>query len=378
VLCLPVALGLICASLAAQGGVGQPMVNPANGHTYYLSSTPLDENAALALAKSLGGYMVAVNDAAEDAWLTATFPANGELTWIGLRRPAAGRNFTKWDSGEPLTYTNWAPGEPGSGEECFVHRNWSQPGLWNDISGGTYWVIVEIGTDHQVHPGITVVGTGEATDNADVLEYGAMLVASGATTADAMTEYDRAVQRISKALGQLDVKGLAFEMRGMKMVCLSDEQFRQRQRQGMDSGRAVNKCEIMDLVTIRVPIGNLDAKAVQTIVMAVLGAAEDLSLDQPDVRRINDYFGRASRASLPDDWIPGISYVLRDSKKSYADATKRAFEDARAQAGTQVKITGGKLGAIVDVESSGGGTDRATVRDLHHRVVLRVRFALAQ
>ena len=46
--------------------------------------------------------------------------------------------------------------------------------------------------------------------------------------------------------------------------------------------------------------------------------------------------------------------------------------------GIQAKTIGGKLGAVVSVESSGGGIDRGRVRDLYHSVTLRVHFALAE
>src|SRR5688572_22151304 len=78
--------------------------------------------------------------------------------------------------------------------------------------------------------GITVEGTGEATVPADTLEYRAMLVTGGATPAEAMTEYERGVARLQKALDQLGMKGLTHELRGVLFVCLNDDQFRQRQR----------------------------------------------------------------------------------------------------------------------------------------------------
>ncbi len=65
---------LLC--LAAQGAKSQvltgPIANPANGHSYYL----LDANNlwnAEAQAVTLGGHLVMINDAAENAWVFNIF-----------------------------------------------------------------------------------------------------------------------------------------------------------------------------------------------------------------------------------------------------------------------------------------------------------------
>ena len=87
------------------------IVNPANGHTYLLvgSST---QNVLVARfnANALGGYLVAINDPAEDAFIQANFPGS---YWIGLSDSASEGTFV-WDNGDPLTYTAWCPSEPSA------------------------------------------------------------------------------------------------------------------------------------------------------------------------------------------------------------------------------------------------------------------------
>ena len=70
-----------------------------------------------------------MNDAAEDSWIHATFEpftrsgigTNSNTYWIGLNDAASEGTFA-WVSGEPVTYTNWAPGEPNNaGGEDYVH-----------------------------------------------------------------------------------------------------------------------------------------------------------------------------------------------------------------------------------------------------------------
>lgn len=156
------ACAVFSSSLTAQVGPG--VVNPANGHTYFLSTNRLMIGPAQALATSLGGHLVAINDAAEDAWIAANFgnvPAT--YLWIGLQRPGAGLPFSQWDSGEPLTYTNWCSGEPNSPQfEFYVMSNWCQGGGWNDATGGindVWHAIVELGSASYVTFGSGCAGS---------------------------------------------------------------------------------------------------------------------------------------------------------------------------------------------------------------------------
>lgn len=103
-------LTLLAAALISASAIGQ-IVNPANGHTYQLTPTTMTYAAARAYANSVGGYLVAINDAVENAFITSNFAVTGGQPWIGLTDENHEGVFT-WDSGEPLSYTNWAPGEP--------------------------------------------------------------------------------------------------------------------------------------------------------------------------------------------------------------------------------------------------------------------------
>jgi hypothetical protein len=130
-----IALSLVslAGSAAAQVTAG-PVVNPANGHRYYLLA-PASRSAHLATAASLGGTLATINDAAENAWVQTTVAsANGNASacLIGLNDQTTEGTFV-WNSGEPLLYTNWGPGEPNDefGED-FVAIT-PADGFWNDI-----------------------------------------------------------------------------------------------------------------------------------------------------------------------------------------------------------------------------------------------------
>ncbi len=146
-------LGLTAPSIAQ-------IVNPANGHTYYATTTGTGGIAnAVAWAESLGGYLVTINDAAEQAWVYATFgDIPGVDHFIGLTDSEAYGGYEAgtdpyspgwvWMNGEPVTYRNWAlgQGEPsgGAGEDYVVMQ--PTTGKWLDAPSNSYRAIAEVPT----------------------------------------------------------------------------------------------------------------------------------------------------------------------------------------------------------------------------------------
>ena len=158
----PLALLAIFTCFAVQDLGSQvltgPITNPANGHWYYLLEADYWTNAE-AQAVQLGGHLVTINDAAENAWVFNTFGNYGGVPrelHIGLT-DAGHEGQWVWTSGEAANYRNWAPGEPNNGQGIFPNENyaimyaptdpWPQ-GSWNDIMGSLaeqrYWGVVEV------------------------------------------------------------------------------------------------------------------------------------------------------------------------------------------------------------------------------------------
>ena len=110
--------GLLSFSLAASSlqaaVISGPILNPSNGHNYYLLEAD-SWTASEAEANTLGGHLATINDAAENDWVYDTFSDSGQRNlWIGWNDAAVDGTFV-WSSGESASYTNWSPFEPSNG-----------------------------------------------------------------------------------------------------------------------------------------------------------------------------------------------------------------------------------------------------------------------
>jgi len=112
--------------------------NPANGHYYALTAPLAGWSSAAIVADSLGAdvELVTIRNQQENDWLHSSFQIAGlprEGAWIGFNDVAVEGTWV-WRSGEPVTFTAWAPGEPNNtgGREDHGHF-WNDPfARWND------------------------------------------------------------------------------------------------------------------------------------------------------------------------------------------------------------------------------------------------------
>jgi len=136
------------ATLAHADILTGPVVNPANGHRYYLLEQDTWTNSE-AVAQTLGGHLVTINDAAENDWVFDTFADFDDIDrnlWIGLNDTENEGDFV-WAGGDASTYTNWGAFQPDDGganraeDYVFIVGN-TNPGPsfnlreWNDSSNG--------------------------------------------------------------------------------------------------------------------------------------------------------------------------------------------------------------------------------------------------
>ncbi|MBN1418954.1 MAG: hypothetical protein JXP34_09270 [Planctomycetes bacterium] len=116
------------------------------GHRYRLTPAPMDWETAEKYAQKLGGHLAAVNTAAEQRWLVATFRGHGSL-WIGFT-DKKNEGTWRWTTGEPVTYTHWGDGEPNNqSEEDYGQMKEAYDYTWNDVGTmeGPILGIVEVG-----------------------------------------------------------------------------------------------------------------------------------------------------------------------------------------------------------------------------------------
>ena len=140
------------ASTSPLPGAGAWGVNPANGHTYKSihCESWVDANSQ---AVAEDAHLVAINDAAEQKWLSDIF--GSRPYWIGLTDFAKEGEWS-WTSGEPVTYTNWTFHEPMDadiGEEDYVFMGHAPNGEWSDISTeGAAWQFIQMAIIERDNP----------------------------------------------------------------------------------------------------------------------------------------------------------------------------------------------------------------------------------
>lgn len=159
-----------------------PIVNPANGNKYLL----LDHSTwsdAETMATTLGGHLVAINDADENNYVISNFLNREgiESIWIGLN-DLESEGVYQWTNGDPVTFTGWGSGEPNDGLSCgsedVVHI-WN-PG-WNDCKNDIcacgqpfdyHYGVVEIATEDFIcdDPTLSLISMEESGDSC-VKEY---------------------------------------------------------------------------------------------------------------------------------------------------------------------------------------------------------------
>ena len=109
------------------------------GHLYIPGSSRNWADAR-AYAQSFGGDLVSVNDQAEQDFVARTF---GVLNpWLGLN-DIDNEGTHVWANGDPVTYTNWSPGEPNTPSWDGAYL--SSSGRWFDYPVTSSWgVLAEV------------------------------------------------------------------------------------------------------------------------------------------------------------------------------------------------------------------------------------------
>ena len=103
------------------------------GRIYYIFTDLSTWNIAKSKCESMGGHLVTITSAEEEAVLEKymNFTSKTQDAWLGGYKE---NGRWHWVTGEQFTYTNWFPGEPNDadGYEFYIETNHDGFGKWND------------------------------------------------------------------------------------------------------------------------------------------------------------------------------------------------------------------------------------------------------
>ena len=132
-------LALIRSTLTAAGNIELLGMNNTCS-LYFINPQFMTGPQAQAYAQSFGANLISVQSAAENADLVQALSNQGyssNVIWIGYSDAITEGSFV-WYDGAPLSYSNWAPGEPndaGGVEDC---TQIYPDGSWNDLNCAGY------------------------------------------------------------------------------------------------------------------------------------------------------------------------------------------------------------------------------------------------
>lgn len=144
---------------AAQSSAG-PVIGPGH-HLYQHFDIYLSWHEARDFCQTQGGHLVTINSQEENDFVYQFFPYG----WLGATDELSEGTWL-WVTGEPWSYTNWAPGEPNNccppeycgGSGCTPEHYltfWGEPytAQWNDVPNGRSRFICEWDVQIDVKPG---------------------------------------------------------------------------------------------------------------------------------------------------------------------------------------------------------------------------------
>lgn len=128
---------------------------------YFYNPANLTGSQAQAFAQNYGANLISVQSQAENACIAGALVSNGfgGVIWIGFNDEAVEGTFVWYDQ-SPVTYTNWAGGEPNNSgnEDCTqIYPN----GQWNDLpcNSGNSRSVIEV----NLCPVVTITPSGPTT-----------------------------------------------------------------------------------------------------------------------------------------------------------------------------------------------------------------------
>ncbi|WP_292993982.1 PEP-CTERM sorting domain-containing protein [Nitrosomonas sp.] len=139
---------LTIALISSTSVMAAPVQWGSTGHWYEYFDTLVTATEAVTLAQAstfsgMHGYLATITSSYEN-WFVANDVASGSTAFIGGSDAGDEGNWT-WragpETGQSLTYTNWASGEPNNNnDEDYILTNWGI-GFWNDMGVGPLFTV---------------------------------------------------------------------------------------------------------------------------------------------------------------------------------------------------------------------------------------------
>jgi cysteine-rich repeat protein len=120
-----------CSACLSCNVAGTSHFRTANSHCYELFTTPLPREDARRTCLEKGGDLWTVNNEMEEDGVIQNLMITDGSLWIGLRNTDG---VLSWVTGDPPSYTNFAPGQPGTAVPCVATQVTGGAPLWQ--SGG--------------------------------------------------------------------------------------------------------------------------------------------------------------------------------------------------------------------------------------------------
>lgn len=127
-----VAGGMVIAPVTAEAALaGSAKSEVFEGHTYAIFSEQMNWKDARDYCEKLGGHLVTITSAEENAFITESIMVIDEDCLIGFSDEESEGDWV-WVTGEDTDYVNWEDGEPNNEweEDFALIKNGS--GIWND------------------------------------------------------------------------------------------------------------------------------------------------------------------------------------------------------------------------------------------------------
>jgi hypothetical protein len=147
-----IAVAILAGSAQAQDWVQWDRTNGGNGHWYkaVINTNGLGWSQLDQLARSEGGHLATIGSEAENQFVFSLinspeffsgYGGNGSGPAIGGYHPDGQSSIDTgwaWETGEPWTYSNWAPGQPDDPNETRAHYWSGTQGVpaptWNNLN----------------------------------------------------------------------------------------------------------------------------------------------------------------------------------------------------------------------------------------------------